>query len=348
VFLLWCGATVILLAPGMASAAESAGTIAAVETLPNGQTQPYDYKLLQKAKKPWLIGVSVPHLKDAYWLAVNYGVMDEAKRLGVSVIFLAANGYTDITGQVNAINNLVSRKVDALLVGAISAKSMAPQLKQIRDHGTPVVGFINPIGVDSVTAARFVSFVDSGAATGQYVLKQANGAPTTVALFPGPGGSGWAEDEEAGFRQAVKGHDNIKIIGVKYGDTNKAVQQNLIQNFLLGNPTTEYLIGNPPAALAATTLRHLDKNLHVVANIASPPVVERIQSGKILMTPTDWTVQLARMSLDTAVRILQGEQVPSILGTRVGTIDTDNINSFTWSSAFAPKDYKPIFDVKAH
>ena len=35
-----------------------------------------EYKPLDKASKPWEICVSFPHMKDAYWLAVDYGVAD--------------------------------------------------------------------------------------------------------------------------------------------------------------------------------------------------------------------------------------------------------------------------------
>ena len=39
------------------------------------------YSPLEKADKKWNICVSFPHMKDAYWLAVDYGVAEEAKEL---------------------------------------------------------------------------------------------------------------------------------------------------------------------------------------------------------------------------------------------------------------------------
>ena len=42
-----------------------------------------EYSPLEKASKPYELCVSFPHMKDAYWLGVNYGVTEEAKRLGV-------------------------------------------------------------------------------------------------------------------------------------------------------------------------------------------------------------------------------------------------------------------------
>ena len=41
-----------------------------------------DYMPLEKAAKKWDICVSFPHMKDAYWMAVDYGVVEESKRSG--------------------------------------------------------------------------------------------------------------------------------------------------------------------------------------------------------------------------------------------------------------------------
>ena len=39
-----------------------------------------DYPFLKKAKNKWKVCVSIPHLKDSYWLAVNYALVDHAKK----------------------------------------------------------------------------------------------------------------------------------------------------------------------------------------------------------------------------------------------------------------------------
>ena len=41
-----------------------------------------EYVPLEKASQKWKLCVSFPHMKDDYWLAVDYGAVDEAKRRG--------------------------------------------------------------------------------------------------------------------------------------------------------------------------------------------------------------------------------------------------------------------------
>jgi len=53
------------------------------------------------ARRPPGVGASPscsPILKDPYWVGCDYGVISEARRLGVAVDILAADGYDDLTG----------------------------------------------------------------------------------------------------------------------------------------------------------------------------------------------------------------------------------------------------------
>ncbi len=54
------------------------------------------YTPLAHAAKKWNICVSFPHMKDAYWTAVDYGVVAESRRLGVKMQLVEAGGYTNL------------------------------------------------------------------------------------------------------------------------------------------------------------------------------------------------------------------------------------------------------------
>ncbi|RYG95294.1 MAG: TMAO reductase system periplasmic protein TorT, partial [Alphaproteobacteria bacterium] len=49
----------------------------------DGKSVDVSYSPVEKAEKPWNICVSFPHMKDAYWLGVDYGVAEQAKDAGV-------------------------------------------------------------------------------------------------------------------------------------------------------------------------------------------------------------------------------------------------------------------------
>ena len=93
-----------------------------VWTPPFNDTRQREQKLytpLEKAQKKWRIHVFIPHLKDAYWLGVNFGLIKEARRLGVSLSIYEAGGYGQLEVQRRQINESLNEKTDGLIIGAI-------------------------------------------------------------------------------------------------------------------------------------------------------------------------------------------------------------------------------------
>ena len=64
------------------------------------------YEPLGRATKKWRICASYPHLKDSYWLSVNYGMVLEAERLGVALQVVEAGGYPNLTRQIAQIETV--------------------------------------------------------------------------------------------------------------------------------------------------------------------------------------------------------------------------------------------------
>ena len=96
-----------------------------------------DYTPLEKASKAWEICVSFPHMKDAYWLGVNYGVAEETARLGVKMQLVEAGGYTELNKQISQIEDCVAAGADAVVIGAISFDGLNNTVKEIRSKGIP-------------------------------------------------------------------------------------------------------------------------------------------------------------------------------------------------------------------
>jgi len=104
-----------------------------------------DYVPLDKASKKWDICVSFPHMKDAYWLAVDYGVAEEAKRQGVKMKLVEAGGYTELQKQISQIEACVANGASAVIIGAISADGLNNLVSEIRKKNIPVIDVIKGI-----------------------------------------------------------------------------------------------------------------------------------------------------------------------------------------------------------
>ncbi len=125
---------------------------------PDGKVSPVEYVPLDKASKPWKMCVSFPHTKDAYWLGVDYGVVEEAKRLGVSMNLVEAGGYTELNKQISQIEDCVANGAQAVVIGAISADGLNNLIKELAAKKIPVIDVINGINSPDISAKSLVSF----------------------------------------------------------------------------------------------------------------------------------------------------------------------------------------------
>lgn len=307
----------------------------------------------KRANKPYTIGVSFPHLKDPYWLAVNYGIISEAKRLGVGINLVAAGGYTELAKQVNQVENLSQQGVDGIIIGAISYTALDPMVKQITGKGIPVVEVINDIQAPTITGKAMVSFYDMGFHAGEFVMEDAKGKKEVKVVFlPGPAGSGWAPDTLDGFKEAIKKFPGkIDILAVKWGDTGKAVQLKLIENALQTFPKIDYLIGNAVAADAAVgpVAEQGRKDVKIVSTYIIPPLYDKIKKGQVAAAPSDLTVTQGQMAVDMMVRILNGEKpgkdFPFRAGPIIPTITKKTIDQYPYDLMFGPRSFRPQFKV---
>ena len=308
-----------------------------------------DYQPLDKAAKKWDICVSFPHMKDAYWMAVNYGVVAESERLGVKMQLVEAGGYTNLNKQISQIEDCVARGAEAVIIGAISFDGLNNLVKEIRGKGVPVIDVINGMSSSELSAKSLVSFGEMGYKAGEYIAKlHPKGSGTVkVAWFPGPPGAGWVEAGNKGFAEAVAKGD-IQIVATKYGDTGKEIQLKLVEDTLEAYPDIDYIAGTSPTTEAAVQLlreRGLSDKVKVLAYYFTPGVYQNIKRGRLLAAPTDSAVIQGRVAIDQAVRILEGKDYDKHVGPALYVIDSNNIDSFDYGSSLAPPSFKPTFIV---
>ncbi len=315
----------------------------------DGTVSPVTYEPLDAAEKPWNICVSFPHMKDAYWLGVDYGVTAEAERLGVNLNLVEAGGYTELNKQISQIEDCVASGADAVVVGAISYDGLNNVIGEISSQGIPVIDVINGVSSPDIAAKSLVSFHTMGYETGRYLAERhpAGSDPVTVGWFPGPAGAGWVEAANAGFMEAVEG-SAVQVLEPRFGDTGKEAQLKLVEDVLQANPEVRYLAGTAVTAEAAQGLireRGLQGQVDLLAFYMTPSVYTGIQRGFILAAPADSMVIQGRIAVDQAVRILEGKDYIAHVGPKIFVVDPENINDVARENILPPDGFSPVFNV---
>ena len=308
------------------------------------------YTPLAKAQKKWRIRVFIPHLKDAYWMGVNFGLIDEARRLGISLSIYEAGGYDQLEVQRRQIEGSLKEKPDGLIIGAISQDGLNDIVKKANDQGIPVIDLINGMSSTDIAARAAVSFWDMGYQAGRYLrrLQTKGGQPMKVAWFPGPKGAGWVAAGDAGFRKAIT-DGAINIVTSQYGDTGSAVQAKLVEAALSRYADDlNCIVGTAVTAEAAVKIlrqRGLADRIKILSYYYGPGVHRGIRRGDITAAPSDLTVLQARIAVDVMVRILEQKDYYKHVAPKVTVVDRDNIRSWDTSTTLAPRGFRPIFSI---
>ncbi|NMG45572.1 TMAO reductase system periplasmic protein TorT [Aromatoleum toluvorans] len=305
------------------------------------------YVPARAAAKRWTLCAAFPHIKDAYWLGVNFGMMDEARRLGVEVRLVEAGGYPNLEIQREQLKACgADPAVDAVILGTVSYDGLTDVIGEIARR-IPVLATVNDIASEGISAKVGVSWYEMGRLAGEYLVRRhpGHGEEVPIAWFPGPQGAGWVPFVDRGFRDAIAG-SRIAIRTTAWGDTAKSIQRNLVQGTLDSHPEVRYLVGNALMAEAAISVlreRGLQDRTDIVATYFTPAVYRGILRGRVLAAPTDAPVLQGRLSIDQAVDLLEGRPFARHVGPRVQIVDHAALKRIELGDSLPPNTFTPQF-----
>lgn len=309
-----------------------------------------DYRPLDKATRKWSICVSLPHLKDPFFVAVNYGMVEEARRLGVSMQTMDAGGYTALNTQITQIENCVARGAQAVVLAAIAADGMNNVLTQLKAKGIPVVDAINGVTSPDTAVRVLTSPREEGLRAGQYLAAKhpAGSKAVKVAWLPGPAGAGFVEAFSSGFHEGIKG-SAVVVAETKYGDVGKEVQARLVEDLLQTHKDLDYIAGTAVTAEGAVPLlkaRRLADKVKLVSVYMTPRVYELVRSGDVEAAGAAPVPLLGRIMLDSAVRVLEKKVEFTDVNTLGKVWTKADISSLEKNFVLAPAQFRPVFALE--
>jgi protein TorT len=299
------------------------------------------YQPLDKAQKKWKICISFPHLKDDYWLAVNYGVSREARRQSVSIELFEAGGYGNLNKQIQQIQSCAASGVDGIIIAAIDEDGLNPEVENLKQKGIAVVDLSNGMSSQQTDARSLVSFYQMGHEAGLYLVKQQKqlGKPVSVAWFPGPHGAAWVESGTRGFHDAIKKWP-IKVVATRYGDVGRRQQAILLQEVFDSNDQLDFVVGTAPTILAALPLvRRLNRQTQLISYYMTRGIYSAIKRKQVLAAPTDKAVLQGRLAVDQVIRVLEKKPFNKHVGPIIEVIDQTTIEQTDVEQLLAPNGY---------
>ncbi|MGF1719407.1 TMAO reductase system periplasmic protein TorT [Vibrio kyushuensis] len=293
-----------------------------------------------------------PHLKDSYWLSVNYGMVEEATKLGVNLKVFEAGGYPNQVKQKQQLKACVEWGADAIILGTVAPNIYYNDLKQITDN-TPIFATVNHLSVSKnnqnvLKGTVGVDWYWMGFLTGEYLANKhpSNSGSVNVALLPGPSSSGGTKPVIKGFYDAINDSD-IKIIKTSWADNDKELQRNLVQELIEGYDV-EYIVGSAVAIEAAISeVRTLKQTtpIKLISTYLSHGVYRGIVRNRVEFAPTDQMVKQGRLSLLQAYHYLSGHAYEPIQEPKIQIITNFDTQQDIIKDSLSPSGYRPTFSV---
>ncbi|RZT08127.1 protein TorT [Duganella sp. CF402] len=322
------------------------------DALASGRLVQGVYPPAAHASKRWRIAFLFPHLKDPYWGGCAYGVISEAKRLGVAADILPATGYDDLQGQLQRMDEAIAAKYDAIVISPISLTANNPSIVRARAAGIPVLELANDSRSEELNLKVTTSLRGMGVEATRWAIRDAQQRglkSINIALLPGPLGAGWVKGEVDGTRIAAQEAPiEVNILDIRYGDSERGLQSQLAGSILAKHgKRLDYILGCTgcaPAVLGPLKAAGLADKVRVVAYDLTSEIAHLVRTREIYAAADTKGVSQARVAINAAVNLLEGrsKEQPHTILIKLGMLDQQNLSSYPFDTSIAPEGYKVV------
>lgn len=279
------------------------------------------------AKKVEMISKGYQH---EFWKAVELGAKDAGKAYDIEVNFIGPEKETEISKQVNMMENAINKKVDLIALAALDANALYPVAKKATDSKIPLVTFDSNVrgGIEKSFIAT-----DNAAAAGQaaeFLAKQIGGKGK-VAIVAHNAGTSTAVDREKGFREAMKKYPDIKILNTQFSDGDKSKALAITTDIILANPDLVGIFatneGSAVGAARAVEERKVADKVKLVGFDSSEDEIKYINSGVMKGLVTQNPYKMGYDTIEAAAKVMKNEAVEKRIDTGAALVTPENVNN---------------------
>jgi ribose transport system substrate-binding protein len=271
----------------------------------------------------------IPKSTDSsFWLAIKRGAEKAGAELGYEVLYVGVQDQTNIPGQINLVNDMVTRRIDGILIAATDAKALSAPVTKAIEAGVPVITVDS--GIDPDTSLAYIATDNIGAAkAAAKTLAELIGGKGKVGDIGITAGSQTGYERESGFLEEMKNYPDIEVVPVQYSGCSPAKALNIATDTYTGNPD---LVGFYGACDGAGTgagqlTKQKDLDLRIVAFDSSAEEFELFKEGFIDALILQDPYKMGYDGVYTMDKILKGEKVePRTVAIPAQVVTLENMN----------------------
>lgn len=279
------------------------------------------------------VGVLIAGQNAPYLSAYVKGLQQEAEKQNVDLVILDAEWKID--KQSFQMQNLITKKVDAIVLNAVDAKAIVPALIKAQSSNIPIIA--GNVGLDEdgnkyIKAFTGADSIMEGQGAAQLMKDALNGKGKIVEITGSPGMEPTINRRKGFDEELAKIAPDIKIVAYEVGGWDKAKSVTAMENLLTANPDIQgvYAHDDTMATGAIQALKEQKKEgVKVVGIGGSTAGIEAVKAGDMYGTNLQSPVQDGAEAVKVAVKIINKEDVEFFNYIEIPKITKETVDQFT-------------------
>ncbi len=279
-------------------------------------------------KETRVFGATFMTMNNPFFVEVNEGLKSVIESNGDKLITL--DPQLSQQKQIVEIEELISKKVDAIFLNPVDWKEIKPALDAANKKGIPIIVVDAPVFDDMLVECTVASDNwNAGVLVAKHMMARKEAMNIVILDFPinKP-----CIERISGFLETINNNSQYKVIA-RYG-TNGTLEDAMpiMENVLENNDDIDVVIGaNDPIAIGAlAALKAADKLDHVMIYgvDGSPDAKKLIKDGYMVGSAAQSPRHIGEKAADSAYKMLAGEKLEKDIKVPVSLVTQDNIDEY--------------------
>lgn len=257
-----------------------------------------------------------------YWLAVKKGAEAAGQKLGVDVVWLGPPTETEVSKQVELLENMIQRRVDGIAIAPCDGHALSPVIKKALEAGIPVV----TVDADSEAKDRYSYIGTDNRAGGVQAGKEMArllGNSGTVAIVTGVLGAQNLRQRCEGFKAGLEG-SGVSVLPEQSDNGDRARALAIAENLLTANPELKGFFADTgvggPAVAQALIARQLQGKVKLISFDTSPQLMELLEQGAVSALVAQAPEKMGSLAVEALLKKANGQALEPVIDTGVDIV----------------------------
>lgn len=286
------------------------------------------------AKTKARIALVMKTLTNPFFIEMEKGARKAEQENAVELLVKTATQETSIEQQIQIVDEMITAKVDAIVIAPGDSLRLVPILKKAQDAGIKVINIDNRLDPDALkknglAQVPFIS-VDNEAAAYQSAKYLADRfkKPTQVAIFEGIRSADNAQQRKNGALRAFAENKQLRIVAQESANWKIDEARELAKTIFKEHPDIQAVFcANDMMAIGV--MEYLREAKHAPVAIAAFDALDEakraIKEGQMTVTVDQQAAEQGYQGVMSALRALRGEKLPDTIQVDARLVTKENL-----------------------